>query len=122
MPRYLFRGSYTSDTWSRLIKAPEDRAESVRPILASVGARLEALYFAFGDDDVFAIVEAPDNVTAAAISVAITASGAFKSFATSVLMTSDEAIEVMKKASAVNYQPPAAADWLLQRAANTTAF
>ena len=106
MAKYLIQGSYTAETWARLMKAPEDRAQTIGPILESVGAQLESLYFAFGDDDIFAIIDAPDNVTAAALAVAVTSSGAFKSFRTTVLLSSNEAMEVMRKASTVSYRPP----------------
>jgi uncharacterized protein with GYD domain len=104
----MVQASYTADTWARLMKNPEDRAQTVGRIMESVGAKLESLYFAFGEDDIFALIEAPNNVTAAAISVAVGASGSFKTFKTSVLLSSTEAMEVMRKASTVAYRAPGA--------------
>jgi uncharacterized protein with GYD domain len=106
VPKYLIQGSYTPETWAKLTRNPEDRAQSIVPIMESVGAHLDAFYFAFGDDDIVVIADAPDNVTAAAIAVAVTSSGAFKAFKTTVLMSSLEGMEVMKKAAGVSYRPP----------------
>ena len=67
---------------------------------------MEAFYFAFGEDDVLLIAELPDNVSAAALSMAVSAAGALKSFTTTVLMTAEEALEAMRKAGGVAYRPP----------------
>jgi uncharacterized protein with GYD domain len=106
MPRYLIRASYTPATWANLIRNPEDRAEGVSKLAQSVGGRLESLYFAFGEDDVYVIIEAPDNVTAAALSLAASSSGSFSRFSTTVLMTSAEAKEAMQKAGTIPYAKP----------------
>jgi uncharacterized protein with GYD domain len=45
------------------------------------------LWYAFGNSDGFALIEAPDNVTSAGIAIAISASGAFRKFEMTVLMT-----------------------------------
>jgi uncharacterized protein with GYD domain len=73
-----------------------------------VGARFEAAYLAFGKYDVVLVIEAPDNVSAAAISLAVTAGGAFKAFETTPLMTIEEGIEAMRKGAevAAAYRPP----------------
>jgi len=107
MPRYLIRVSYTPESWATLVKSPQDRRNAVRPIIEAMGGRIEAFYFAFGEDDVILIAELPDNVSAAALSMAVSASGALKSFATTVLMTVEEAVEAMRKAGGVAYRPPA---------------
>ena len=107
MPRYLLRASYTPEAWATLVKNPQNRREAVRPIIEAMGGRLEGFYFAFGEDDVFLLVEGTDNVSTAAISMAVSASGAVKSLSTTVLMTAEEAMEAMGKAKGVGYRPPA---------------
>ena len=107
MPRYLLRVSYTPQAWATMIKSPQNRREAVRPAIEGLGGKLEALYFAFGKDDVVVIVDMPDNVSAAAVSIAVAAGGALKSQSTTVLMTAEEALEAMRKAGAVAYRPPA---------------
>jgi len=108
MPHYLWRGSYSAETWAALIKNPQNRRDPVRALVESAGGKLEALYYGFGEDDAFALVEFPDNVSAASVAVAIAASGAFKSLSTTVLMTAEEAAEAMRKAGNVGYRPPGA--------------
>jgi uncharacterized protein with GYD domain len=108
MALYMLRFGYTSETWAALIKSPENREEKVRRMLEDSGATLEHLWYAFGEDDGFALISAPDNVTAAAISLAITSTGAFSSFTTSVLLTQDETLEALEKAGAVAYVAPGA--------------
>jgi uncharacterized protein with GYD domain len=71
-----------------------------------LGGHLESVYYAFGEDDVVVIAEMPDNVSAAAIALAVGASGAFKTFKTTPLMTVEEGIEAMRKASGTGYRPP----------------
>lgn len=108
MPHYLWRGSYSSQTWAALIKNPQKRHESVRALVEAGGGKLEALYFAFGDADAFALLEFPDNVSAAAVALTVAASGAFSSLSTTVLMTAEEAVDAMRKAGGIAYRPPGA--------------
>ena len=61
---------------------------------------------AFGDYDSIAILQMPDNIAAASLSMALMASGVFKKIKTSSLITWDDGVEAMKKAKKVAYQPP----------------
>ena len=106
MPHYMVQGGYTAETWARLVKAPEDREAVVRKILEGAGGKLEALYYTFGQDDFVGLFEASDNTTAAGLAIAITASGAFRSFRTTPLMTTQEAMAAMRRAGQVGYRPP----------------
>jgi uncharacterized protein with GYD domain len=108
MALYMARFSYTSDTWAALIRSPEDREATVRSILERQSCKLHNLWYAFGEDDGYAVIEAPDNVTAAGVVLAITSSGAFTSFKTSVLMTQQDALEAMRMAAEVSYTAPGA--------------
>lgn len=106
MARYLIQASYTPEAWDALVKNPVDRSQAVSAMLGSVGAKLITFDFAFGTSDVVAIVEAPDNVSAASAAIAVAASGSVKSIATTVLLTPAEAVEALKKAAAIPYVPP----------------
>ena len=106
MARYMAQFSYHTEAISALVKNPQDRAAVVRALIENWGGRLEAFYFTFGDYDGVAIAEAPDNVTMAAVSMAVTATGAFKTFKTTVLISPEEAMEAMGKAGTVSYQAP----------------
>jgi uncharacterized protein with GYD domain len=106
MAHYLIQASYTPESWAALIKNPQDRNEVVRPAIERLGGRLDQFFLAFGAHDVVGIVEMPDNVSAAALSLAVSSSGAMKSLQTIPLMTMTEGIEAMRKAADVDYQPP----------------
>jgi len=106
MAHYLIQASYAPEAIATLVKTPEDRAAVVRRLAQSMGGRVEAFYFAFGDYDVVAIAEVPDNVTMAALSMAVSAAGALKTFKTTVLIPMNEAVEAMRKAGTTGYRPP----------------
>jgi uncharacterized protein with GYD domain len=105
---YLVQVAYTPEAWAAQIKNPQNRAEIVGALLAKLGARFESVYLSFGKYDVVFIMEAPDNVSAAAIAVAVTAGGAVKAYETTPLLTSEEGVEAMRKAAeaAPAYRPP----------------
>ena len=109
MPLYLVEFGYTPEAWAGLIKSPENREETVRQILEDAGSKLHNLWYTFGENDGFALIEAPDNTTAGALSLAITSSGAFRKFETHVLMTQGELLEALEKADDVAYVAPGAA-------------
>lgn len=104
MPHYLIQVSYTEQAWQALIKNPQDRIEAVRPAIENLGGKIQEGWFAFGDCDVVSIAELPDNVAAAAISMAFSAGGACKNVKTTPLMSTAEGIEALKKASRVGYR------------------
>ena len=97
---------YKPEVWAELVTTPENRTETVSRILDDAGCKLKGLWYAFGSSDGFALIEAPDNVTGAGISIAINASGAFRKFETTVLMTQDELLKALKKAQDVAYVAP----------------
>jgi uncharacterized protein with GYD domain len=108
MPLYLTRFSYTPETWARLIGNPEDRRKAAQEYIESVGGSLHGFWYAFGDHDGYTLWEAPDNVSMAAVALAISAGGALSSYQTAVLLTVDDAMEAMRKAEQVRYRPPGA--------------
>src|SRR4028119_1121518 len=71
MALYLSRFSYTPETWARLIANPEDRREAARSYIESVGGKLHGFWYAFGTHDGYNLWEAPDNVSMAAVALAI---------------------------------------------------
>ncbi len=76
MPRYLIIGSYTAQGEEGLLaKGGTARRASVSEMVEKLGGRVETFDYAFGEDDVFVVCELPDNVTAAAIGLAVGASG-----------------------------------------------
>ncbi len=107
MPMYLTRFSYTPETWSRMIQHPEDRREAARAYIESVGGTLHGFWYAFGSHDGVNLWEAPDNVSMAAVALAIGSGGALSSIETTVLMTVEETLDALRTAQGVSYRPPA---------------
>ena len=106
MSFYLMRFSYTPEAWARLIKKPEDRREIARAIVEKLGGRLHGFWYSFGQQDGFVLIEAPNNISAAAFSVGISAGGALRSAETTVLLTVEETIEMLGTAQGLPYRPP----------------
>ena len=106
MARYLFQASYTSEAWAAQVNNPQNRIDTIRPVIEQLGGRLESAYLCFGDYDVVVIVEMPDNISAAAFSLATSAGGALKAIKTTPLLTVEEGIEALKKAAGAGYRPP----------------
>ena len=104
MPKYLAHASYTVEGLKGLFKdGGTKRREVIEQLAKGLGGTLEAFYYAFGDDDVFAILDFPDNVSAMAVSMAINASGG-ATVKTTVLITPEEVDQATKKT--VDYRPP----------------
>ncbi|MFI1400953.1 GYD domain-containing protein [Streptomyces sp. NPDC020681] len=108
MPLYLSRFSYTPETWSRMIGNPEDRREAAQSYIESVGGKLHGFWYAFGPHDGYTLWEAPDNVSMAAVAVAITGGRGLSSLETTVLLTVDDTLEALRKAEEVQYRVPGA--------------
>jgi uncharacterized protein with GYD domain len=108
MPFYLSRFSYTPETWARMVENPEDRREAARAYIESVGGKLHGFWYAFGEHDGWNLWEAPDNVSMAAVAIAIGGGGALRSFDTTVLLTVDETLQALERAQSVRYRPPGA--------------
>jgi len=106
MPLYMTQFSYTSEAWAALARKPENRTEAVSKLCQQLGARLVALYYAFGEYDGFIIVEAPDEVTVTAALIAAISPGHVRATKTTVLLTAEQAVEAMRRAGGVPYRAP----------------
>src|SRR5262245_7941376 len=107
MPHYLIQVGYNTSGLAGLVQEPQDRIEKVSPAIEALGGRVECAYYAFGDHDIVLICEMPDNATAAAFALAVGAGGTVSSYKTTVLLTSDEALQAMSKAAESSYVPAA---------------
>ena len=107
MPLYLSRFSYTPQTWAKMIGNPEDRRVAAQSYIESVGGKLHGFWYAFGEHDGYNLWEAPDNVSMAAVAVAIGGGGALDSFETTVLMSVEETMDALRLAQQIQYRPPA---------------
>src|SRR5437899_12351626 len=106
MAVYLTRFSYTPETWARMIENPEDRRKAAQSYIESVGGKLHGFWYAFGEHDGYNLWEAPDNVSMAAVAVAIGGGGALSSFEPTVLLTAEETMDARRKASHLQCRAP----------------
>jgi uncharacterized protein with GYD domain len=106
MPLYLSRFSYTPETWARLIANPEDRRDAARTYIESAGGTLHGFWYAFGEHDGYTLWEAPDNVSMAAVALAISGGGALSELKTTVLLSVEETMDALGRAGQIGYQPP----------------
>jgi uncharacterized protein with GYD domain len=105
MATYLLQLSYTPSAWAALVSNPQDRFEVVRRPIEKLGGKHLHGWLAFGEDDVIAIVDMPDNVAVAALAMAFNAGGACKNVRTTPLISIQEGIAAMKKAAECGYKP-----------------
>ena len=97
MPKYLFEARYSPEGAIGLAKeGGTGRRDAVKKHLEEVGGKLESMHFAFGDVDCFIIADLPDNVSVAALSLAVNESGLLASKAI-VLLTPEEIDQAAKK-------------------------
>jgi len=106
MPLYLTRFSYTPATWAKLTQNPEDRRKAAQGYIESVGGKLLGFWYAFGSHDGYTLWEAPDNVSMAAVAIAIGGGGALSGFETTVLMSVDDTLAALRKAKGIKYKTP----------------
>jgi uncharacterized protein with GYD domain len=104
MPNYLAVASYTPEGLKALLKTGGTaRRAAVEKMLESLDGHLKAFYFAFGENDAYLIVDLPNNLAAAAISLAVAAAGAVRT-KTIVLLTPEEMDQVAERPA--EYEPP----------------
>lgn len=106
MAYYMLQITYTPDAWAVQVRNPQNRLEMVRPVVERLGGKIESGWLSFGDYDLVVICQFPDNVSAAALSMTASAGGSVRTVKTTPLMTIDEGIEALRKASTAGYRPP----------------
>jgi uncharacterized protein with GYD domain len=87
---------------------PEDRRQAAQSYIESIGGKLHGFWYAFGSHDGYSVMEAPDNVSMAAVALAIAGGGALRSYETTVLLPVDELMDALRKAKQIQYRPPGA--------------
>jgi uncharacterized protein with GYD domain len=104
MPKYLFEASYTAEGIKGLEKdKASGRKAALSKAVESLGGKLEALYWVFGERDWVLIADLPDNASATAFSFAVSGSGLLR-VGTTPLVTAEETDKAFQKK--VNFQPP----------------
>ena len=109
MPKFLVKANYSPGAGTQgLIKdGGTARVKAVEQLLASVGGKVEAFYFALGDVDAYVIVDVPDNISGAAASLTVNASG-LATCSTVALLTAEEIDAAVKKSPSYDAPGPAA--------------
>jgi uncharacterized protein with GYD domain len=97
MALYMYQASYTAKSMAAQIKDPRDPVEAIKPALAAVGATIVVAGFPFGEYDLLVVYEAPDDMTAASVAMAVAAAGEVKSAKTTRLLSGQEWLESLRK-------------------------
>ena len=105
MPLYLGRFKYSAEAIKAMIENPQDRGAVAAQTAESLGGKLHGIWWALGEHDGVFLLEAPDNLTVAALAIAVGSSGQI-SVETTALLDMDEALEAMRRAGTVTFRPP----------------
>ena len=110
MSYYLYQLSYSAEATKAMVAKPTDREAAAAKLIEAAGGKLHHLFFAFGNTDVYCLIEAPDDLTVMAIAAAVGASGTVSSAKTTKLFTAKEAMTALTKAGKITgtYRPPMA--------------
>jgi uncharacterized protein with GYD domain len=97
MALYMYQASYTAKSMAAQLKEPRDPVEVIKPTLEDLGATILVAAFPFGEYDLLVVYEAPDDMTAASVAMAIAAAGEVKSAKTTRLLSGQEWLESLRK-------------------------
>jgi uncharacterized protein with GYD domain len=98
MAKYALLGGYTSEAWAKMIENPGDRVAAVRKTAEAVGCKLDTFFWSMGQDDYLAIIDAPDDLTAGAVAVAVGSSGSLRNLRTIKLFSPEDGRKLLEKA------------------------
>ncbi|MBO0831458.1 MAG: GYD domain-containing protein [Actinobacteria bacterium] len=101
MPLYMYQASYTAKSMADQLKEPKDPVDVIRPALEELGADIKVVGFPFGEYDVLVVYEAPDDMTAASVAMAVAAAGDVRSGKTTRLLSGQEWLESLRKRKVV---------------------
>jgi uncharacterized protein with GYD domain len=104
MALYMYQASYTAKTMAAQLREPQDPVAVIRPTLEEIGATILVAGFPFGEYDLLVVYEAPDDVTAASVAMAVAAAGEVKSAKTTRLLSGQEWLESLLKRRALKPQ------------------
>ena len=106
MALYMYQASYTAKAMAAQLTEPQDPVEVIRPALEDVGAKILVAAFPFGEYDLLIVYEAPDDVTAASVAMAVAAAGEVKSAKTTRLLSGQEWLDSLLKRRIVKVRKP----------------
>lgn len=102
MPLFMYQASYTAKSMAAQLKEPHDPVDAIRPTLEEVGAKMLVAAFPFGEYDLLIVYEAPDELTAASVAMAVSAGGEVRAGKTTRLLSGQEWLESLRKRRVVN--------------------
>ena len=106
MVKFLVQLTYSDSSLAELVTHPEDRGAVISEWVARWGGNIEVAYWCFGNYDRVLIVEFPDNETMEAISLAIRSTGSVSAFTVTNLLTAEEGMSALRRATGAEYRPP----------------
>jgi uncharacterized protein with GYD domain len=106
MPLYMYQASYTAKSMADQLKQPQDPVELIRAPLEELGATIVVAGFPFGEYDVVIVYDAPDDMTAASVAMAVAAAGEVRSGKTTRLLSGQEWLESLRKRRIVTSRKP----------------
>ena len=105
MPGYLLQVAYSAEALAGLIADPQNRADVVRTSIENLGGNVVGSWMSFGEYDLVVVIEMPNNVAAAASALAVAGGGSVKTVKTTPLLSLEEGVAALKKASTSGYKP-----------------
>jgi uncharacterized protein with GYD domain len=104
----MYQASYTPESIAAQIRDPEDRIEAMKAATDTIGVKILASGYPFGEYDLVVVFEAPDDTAVAALALAVAAGGAEKSAMTTKLLSGAEWIAALRRAQSLapHYRPP----------------
>ena len=108
MAKYVTLFTCTSEAWARMIRDPGDRTATVRRLAESLGGSVECVYWMLGGYDGIVILDVPDSISGAALSITVGSTGAFKNLQTHELLTQEQLGQALSRSkdAAQAYHPP----------------
>jgi uncharacterized protein with GYD domain len=106
MALYMVQATYTAEAIATMAKNPQDRSVPVRELMQKLGGQMISFYFCYGEYDVVALGELPDDSAATAVAMAAISPGHLKAYKTTKLFTVEETMEAMRKAGSLGFQGP----------------
>ena len=106
MALYMYQASYTAKSMAAQLTEPQNPVAVIRPALEDVGAKILVAGFPFGEYDLMVVYEAPDDMTAASVAMAVAAEGEVKSAKTTRLLSGQEWLESLRKRRIVTSRKP----------------
>lgn len=118
MPHFLIEVGYTPEAWNSQIDSQANVVDRITPALKACNGKIESIYYAFGDADLVGIMDFKTSEDAAAFALAVTSSGALRSYKTTPLLTVAQGIASMKKATEARqvYSPPLTVNLVTEKA------